>query len=96
MKRTLSGFSEVDLKEQGNAKRTTQSSVKQEDVVKEYDKIKNLSQEEAQKLLFNEVFRQKQNGTFNFEALSAQVEGLRGYLPEKDFQNLKRMLESLR
>lgn len=90
MKRSLSDFSNVNLNENKSQKMT------QDDVIKEYDKIKNLSQDEAKSQLMNEVFKQKQNGTFNFQNLSAQVDGLKGYLPEKDYQNLKRMLESLR
>ena len=93
MKGSLSGFGNKELKKENDIKKT---NISQEDVYNEYDKIKNMSQAEAQSQLFSEVLRQKQNGTFNFEALSNQVESLRGYLPEKDFQNLQRMLENLR
>ena len=38
----------------------------------------------------------QQNGTFNYEALKRQVESLHGYLPEKDYQNLIKLLETLK
>lgn len=65
-------------------------------VYEEYDKIKNLSQSQAQSRLMSEVLRQKQNGTFNYEVLQAQVGALKGYLPEKDYKNLLKLLETLR
>ena len=46
--------------------------------------------------LFEEVARQKQNGTFDYDALSKMIETLRGSLPENDYNNLKRILESLK
>ena len=90
MKSTLSDFSKVELNK--NKENTTTGKI----VHEQYDKIKNLSQSEASSMLMNEVFRQKQNGTFDFEGLSRQVESLKGYLPEKDYQNLQRMLASLK
>lgn len=102
MKSTLSGFSKVDLndKNASNKEEKGQSFAEESNINKnvydEYNKIKNLSEQEAQARLMNEVFKQKQNGSFDFEALSRQVEGLKGYLSEKDFVNLKRMLDNLR
>ena len=65
-------------------------------VMNEYNNIKNLSQEEASKKLYEEVFKQKQNGSFDFNQLVKQVDGLKGYLPEQDFQNIKRILDTLK
>lgn len=85
----LSNFGEQTI----NFKATQEPS---KDVMQEYDKLKNLSHEEASAKLYQEVYKQKQNGTFDFENLSRQVEGLKSFLPEKDFANLKRILETLR
>ena len=90
MKKSLSSFGDEKLeKEKVHIN-------EQDSIMQEYYKIKNLSQQEAQNQLFSEVLKQKQNGTFNFNALSQQVETLKNYLPEKDYQNLKRMLENLK
>ncbi len=102
MKGSLSGFGNRDIKReqaQGNNQNFNNpniSSSVEQDVLKQYENIKNMSQGEAQNQLFNEVLKQKQNGTFNFEGLSQQVESLKGYLPEKDYTNLRKLLESLR
>lgn len=90
MKKSLWDFGEQDLN-----KRVKDEEV-QEDIYREYDKIKNMSESQAQSKLMEEVFKQKQNGTFDFNALANQVESLKGYLPEKDYLNLKGMLENLK
>ncbi len=102
MKGNLSGFGDKEIKGKNinsrvdnNINSKLNSNI-QDDVLKQYENIKNMSQSEAQNQLFNEVLKQKQNGTFNFEGLSKQVESLKGYLPEKDYNNLKKLLESLR
>ena len=84
---SLSEFSKTKLdKKEENIK----------NVYDEYDKIKNMSQSQAQIRLMSEVLRQKQNGTFNYEALQSQVMALKGYLPEKDYQNLIKLLQTLK
>ena len=99
MKNTLSGFGKVNL-QQNSASSKPNNDVNlnniNKDIMQEYDKIKDLSQEEASNRLYQEVFKQKQNGSFDFNALQNQVEGLKGYLPEKDYQNLKRILQTLK
>lgn len=100
MKGSLSGFGDKEIKTKNvNAKTYENANLNsnlQDDVLKQYENIKNMSQSEAQNQLFNEVLKQKQNGTFNFEGLANQVESLKGYLPEKDYINLQKLLESLR
>ncbi len=91
MKKSLWDYGEQKLN-----KDVQKNQVREEDVIREYDKIKNMSQNEAQNNLMAEVLNQKQNGTFDFQKLASQVESLKGYLPEKDFENLKGMLESLK
>ena len=61
-----------------------------------YDEFKGMDREELNNKLFEEVARQKQNGTFDYDALSKMIETLRGSLPENDYNNLKRILESLK
>ena len=61
-----------------------------------YDEFKGMGREELNNKLFEEVARQKQNGTFDYDALSKMIETLRGSLPENDYNNLKRILESLK
>lgn len=68
-----------------------------EEILKEkYNQFKNLSKEELNTQLYKEVARQKSSGTFNYEALSNMVENLRGVLPENDYKNIKRILETLK
>lgn len=61
-----------------------------------YETYKNMNQSQLQSSLFQEVARQKASGTFDFNALSNMVESMRGSLSENEYNNIKRILESLR
>ena len=68
-----------------------------EDILREkYDEFMGMSQEELSNRLFSEVASQKQKGTFNYEKLLQMVESLHGSIPEEYYNNIKRILESLR
>lgn len=86
----MAKLSEFEFKQENNNK-------SQEKLLRDkYDEFKGMNKEELNSKLFEEVSRQKQNGTFDFQSLSNMVESLRGSLPEGDYNNLKRILESLR
>ena len=55
-----------------------------------------MSQKDLSEELFKEVSRQKSKGTFNYNALSSMVENLRPSLTQEQYQNMKRILESLK
>lgn len=79
-----------------NNKDNKNENVKEDDIKERFDKYKNMSKEELNSQLLSEVARQKAVGSFDYNALSKMVENLRGTLPEQDFNNIKRILESLR
>lgn len=83
---SLSEFSNKNLEQNDGGKQVYQN----------YEKISSLSHDEAHTMLQAEVLRQKQNGTFDFEALQKQVRALENYLPEKDYKNLLKLLQTLR
>ena len=69
---------------------------KDEKICQEYEKVKDLSRDEAQVMLRAEVERQKQNGTFDFDALQRQVRSLESLMPQQDYQNLIKLLQTLK
>lgn len=71
-------------------------SFSEDDLKQKYDTYKDMSKEELNSQLLKEVARQKSQGTFDYNTLSSMVEGLKGSLPENDFNNIKRILESLK
>ena len=68
----------------------------EEQLREKYDNYKNMDQSQLNNQLFQEVARQKSAGTFDYNALSNMVENLRGSLPQSDYENIKRILETLR
>lgn len=73
-----------------------EKTVNEEDVRGQFEKYKDMSKQELNYQLLSEVARQKSQGTFDYDKLSQMVEGLKGSLPEQDYNNIKRILESLR
>lgn len=67
-----------------------------EDVMSKFNEFKDMNQSQLSQKLFEEVARQKSNGTFDFHALENMLEAIKGNLSENDYQNVKRMLELLR
>lgn len=70
--------------------------VTEEDLKNKFDQYKDMSKDELNSQLFSEVARQKAQGSFDYQKLASMVENLRGALPENDFNNIKRILESLK
>ena len=73
-----------------------EEKVSEKDLREKFDEYKDMNKDQLSKQLFSEVAKQKAEGKFDFQQLSSMVENLKGMLPEKDYQNIKRILESLR
>jgi hypothetical protein len=67
-----------------------------EDVMSKFNEYKDLPQDQINQKLFEEVAKQKRDGTFDYRALENMLEAIKGNLSENDYQNVKRMLELLR
>lgn len=94
MKSTLSSFGQSDLNNSNDKKQSKNQN--NNFTYDQYDKLKNISQSQATQLLFDTVKAQKQAGTFDFEGLQKQVDGFKNYLPKQDFENLQKLLNSLK
>ena len=68
----------------------------QENIMREYEELKSMNNDQLTSRLFEEVAKQKRDGTFDFNALSQSVESLKNYIPEETYINLKKLLENLR
>ena len=67
-----------------------------EDLMSKYNQLKDLPQDELTKRLFEEVARQKSEGTFNYSQLKTMLENIKGMLPNETYQNMQRILETLK
>ena len=68
----------------------------EQNIREKYDIYKDMSKTQLNQELFKEVARQKENGSFDYNALEGMVESLRGVMPQQDYENIRRMLESLK
>ena len=71
-------------------------NIAEEDLMSKFDEYKNLNQAQLNQKLFEEVSRQKREGSFDYQALENMLEAIKGNLSENDYQNVKRMLELLK
>lgn len=85
-----------NLKEERNSKEIKDEPVDEKKLKEKYDEYKDMSQKDLSDELFKEVSRQKSKGTFNYNALNAMIENLRPSLSKEQYQNMKRILDSLK
>ncbi len=67
-----------------------------EQIQQTYDQLKNLDASSLQARLAEEVAQQKANGTFNYSLLQSSLESMKAFLPPENYENLKRLLESIK
>ena len=76
--------------------KSSSQKVSEEDLRDTFDKYKNMDRQQLNSQLYSEVAKQKMQGTFDYNKLASMVESLKGSLPEQDYNNIKRILETLR
>ncbi len=74
----------------------SQKNVNEKSLQEAYDKYKDLPQSELFSTLMTEVAKQKENGTFDFNALENMVNGMQNTMPKENFENIKRILNRLK
>lgn len=72
------------------------SSSKQQNINKAYDDLKDRSSDELFSMLTKEIQNQKLNGTFDYDALRASLEKIKTYLPTQTYENMIRIIDSLK
>ncbi len=61
-----------------------------------YDDLKNLDSDSLSYKLAEEVKKQKEEGTFNFDLIKSSIESMRPFLTNETYINLKQILENLK
>ena len=90
-------FSEYTKQPQQEKKKEERTKpMSEEDVMKQYEELKGMDNSQLKARLIDEVAKQKRDGTFDYASLAQSVESIKGYLPQKTYQNLKNMLDNLR
>ena len=79
-----------------NKTEKVEENVTEKDIMDKYNQYKDLSSDQLSQELFKEVLRQKANGTFDYQRLESMLDSIKGSLSEENYQNMKRILESLR
>lgn len=72
------------------------SAPKKKDINEAYEELKDCSSEELMQRLSKEIQGQKLSGTFDYDALMSSIEKLKSYLPTGVYENMVRIIESLR
>ena len=83
----------MKISEMNKQEKTTQ---KKKTVNEAYEELKGLSSEELMERLTSEIRGQKLNGTFDYQTLLASIEKIREYLPSHTYENMIRIIESLK
>ncbi len=69
---------------------------KNQNMKKSYEDLKDLGSDELMERFRKEVQQQKENGTFDVNLLVNSIDKIKMYLPEQTYENIKRIIESIR
>lgn len=81
---------------QFNSQKQNEKNVREEDIRQKFDTYKDMSKSQLSQTLLEEVAKQKAEGSFDYQRLESMVDSLQGMLPWQDYQNIRRLLESLK
>ena len=88
-----------DMKEQKFEKnvQNTQADVEvsKEELSKMYDNMKDMSQDELMERLKSEIKRQKNDGSFDYDALIGSLNAIKDFLPKENYDNMIRIIDGL-
>lgn len=81
---------------QTDEKRTKKQKDEEKQIENEFNELKNCSSDQLMEKLAQEVKKQKLNGQFDYEALKNSIEQIKIYLPTQTYENMLRIIESLK
>ena len=74
----------------------TKNTNSQKDINQAYEDLKDRPADELFSMLSKEIQNQKLNGTFDYDALRTSVEKIKMYLPTQTYENMIRIIDSLK
>ncbi len=86
----------IDEKENTQNNKTQKENITEKDLMDKYNQYKDLDSNQIRDELFNEVARQKANGVFDYNKLENSLDSIKGVIGEDNYQNMKKILESLK
>lgn len=86
----------IDEKENTQNNKTQKENITEKDLMDKYNQYKDLDSNQIRDELFNEVARQKANGVFDYNKLENSLDSIKGVISEDNYQNMKKILESLK
>lgn len=90
-------FADFNYQPSKNSEEKNHSTVvSEQDIAERYQQLKDLDCNSLQAKLFEEVASQKANGTFNYQLLQSSLQSMQAFLPPENYQNLARLLESIK
>ena len=69
---------------------------KEDEIMDQYNCLKDKSEPELMQELFKQVNHQKQNGTFDFKALENGISALEGYLTPEQQKKINNLLSQIK
>ena len=86
----------MKLSEMPKGGNETKSTAKQKNINEAYEELKGCSSDELMNRLVNEIQSQKSSGVFDYDSLLSAIEKIKLYLPAPTYENMIRIIESLK
>lgn len=89
-------LSEMQKNSNQNAGAKSATSGKQKSINETYEELKGCSSDDLMQRLAKEIKAQKDSGVFDYDGLRASLEQIKIYLPNATYENMIRIIDSLK
>lgn len=86
----------MKLSEMPKGGEESKTSSKQKNINETYEELKGCSSDELMNRLVNEIQSQKNSGVFDYDSLLGAIEKIKQYLPATTYENMLKIIESLK
>ncbi len=73
-----------------------ENNSQKKNITEAYEEMKNCSADELRARLIKEIQGQKSKGVFDYDALVSSIEKIKDYLSKETYENMLRIVESLK
>lgn len=89
-------LSEMQKNSNENVGQKQSASNKQKTINQTYEELKDCSADDLMQRLAKEIQSQKNSGVFDYDGLRASLEQIKIYLPNSTYENMIRIIDSLK
>ena len=86
----------MKLSDMPKGEKEVKTTAKQKNINEAYEELKGCSSDQLMQRLTNEIQNQKNRGVFDYDSLVSSIDKIKMYLPAATYDNMIKIIESLK